>query len=175
MRASGEGIAPWLHGRTSVSRLHTMHPKPFLRFPQAYVQITRQTSEGGHRTGKLSVRHHVPARMPVCTSPCELSTHTLVHTHSQEQPHGIFLVGKLCIHQHTTDTFMTVMRAQLSKPKHPFGLPGGSPAQTPRAAVRSALGGGRARNGASAKAAACSHRAQVSARGAMMITGWGKS
>jgi hypothetical protein len=70
---------------------------------------------------------------------------------------------------------MTVMTAQLLKPKHPFGLPGGSPAQPPRAAVRSEPDGGRARNGASAKAAACSHRAQVSARGAMMITGWGKS
>ena len=35
---------------------------------------------------------------------------------------------------------MTVMTAQLLKPKHPFGLPGGSPVQPPRAAVRSAPG-----------------------------------
>ena len=38
-------------------------------------------------------------RMPVCTSPCELSTHTWVHTRRQEQPHAIFLAGKenLCL------------------------------------------------------------------------------
>jgi hypothetical protein len=40
VRASREGIAP-LHGRTGVSQLHTIHPQPFLRFPQTCVQITR--------------------------------------------------------------------------------------------------------------------------------------
>ena len=48
------------HGRTGVSQLHTMHPRPSLRFPQACVPVTRETSEGGHRAGKLSVLHHVP-------------------------------------------------------------------------------------------------------------------
>jgi hypothetical protein len=48
--------------------------------------------------------------VPVCTSSCELSTHRMVHTLSQERPHGILLAGKLCIHHHTTDPFMTVTR-----------------------------------------------------------------
>jgi hypothetical protein len=55
----GERIAR-LHDRTGVNQLHTMDPRPSLRFPQACVQVTRKTSEGGHRTGILSVRYHVP-------------------------------------------------------------------------------------------------------------------
>ena len=93
--------------------------------------------------------------MPVCTSPCELSTPTLVHTRSLEQSHGIFLAGKLCIHHHTTDPFMTVMKAQHPEPKYPFGLPGGSPAQIPRAAVRSATVVEHAREKRSERKSSC--------------------
>ena len=31
------------HGRTGVSQLYTMHPRPSLRFPQACVPVTRHT------------------------------------------------------------------------------------------------------------------------------------
>jgi hypothetical protein len=58
VRAVGERIAP-LHDHTGVSQLHTTHPRPSLLVPQACMQVSRQTSEGGHRTCKLSVRYHV--------------------------------------------------------------------------------------------------------------------
>jgi hypothetical protein len=39
---------------------------------------------------------------------------------------AFFLDSKLCIHHYTTDPDMTVMKAKLPKPKHAFGLPGGT-------------------------------------------------
>ncbi len=42
--------------------------------------------------------HNKQHTLPVCTLPCELSTHTLVHTRSQEQARGLFLAGRLYVH-----------------------------------------------------------------------------
>jgi hypothetical protein len=47
IRAGGERVAP-MHGRTGVSPLNTLHPRPLLRLPPACVRIASTTSEGIH-------------------------------------------------------------------------------------------------------------------------------
>ena len=56
-----------------------------------------------------------PATLTQCqsTKGLPLLLHTLVYTHSQEQPLGIFLAGNLCIHSMTTsiEGMQRVLRA----------------------------------------------------------------
>jgi hypothetical protein len=70
-------------------------PDP-LRFPQACVQVTRKTSEGCHRTGKLSVRHHMSDTDACMYIPCELSMHTLVRTNAARKNHMAFSLRANC-------------------------------------------------------------------------------
>jgi len=59
IRACGqERVAP-LHGRTGVNPLHTIHPRPSLRFVAAWVRVTRMKSQGIHWAGKWHLLHHV--------------------------------------------------------------------------------------------------------------------
>jgi hypothetical protein len=60
IRANGEMAAP-MHGRTGVSPLHTLHPRPPLRLPPACVRIASTTSKGIYRVGKWRVQHHIAA------------------------------------------------------------------------------------------------------------------
>jgi hypothetical protein len=79
VRASEERIAP-LHGRTGVSQLHTIQP-PTLSVLSSSMRASHPIDERRRPPNWQVERAASCARHGcLCTSPCELSTHTLAHT-----------------------------------------------------------------------------------------------